>query len=90
MNEKLEKVIKEEIRPKLQEHGGDISLVSMEEGIVKIKLRGACHNCPGAQLTMEELVKEKIQGKIPEIKDVILDTDVSEELLSFARELLKK
>lgn len=67
MKEEIEKVINEQIRPILQMDGGDIELVSVDDnGIVKVRLRGACCGCAGAQMTMkmsvEKLLKEKVAG----------------------------
>jgi len=65
MREKVEKVI-ESIRPNLQADGGDIELVSVEEGVVKVRLKGACAGCPMSQLTLsmgvEKVLKEQIPG----------------------------
>lgn len=56
-----------EIRPHLQADGGDIALVDVtDEGVVKVRLLGACAGCPGAMMTLkmgvERVLKEKIAG----------------------------
>lgn len=69
MNEKIEKAL-EEIRPSLQMDGGDIELVSVEDGIVKVRLTGACGGCPMAQVTMTQGVEKAIRRAVPEVKEV--------------------
>jgi len=69
MEEKVAAVI-DEIRPMLQAHGGDIKLVSVEEGIVKVELQGACAGCPGAMMTLKAGVERRIKEQVPEIERV--------------------
>jgi len=69
MREKVEAVINE-IRPLLQADGGDIELVDVEDGVVKVRLRGACAGCPGAQMTLKMGVERKLKEQIPEVKRV--------------------
>jgi len=60
----------DEIRPLLQADGGDIELVGVEDGVVKVRLRGACAGCPGAQMTLKMAVERRIKAKVPEIQRV--------------------
>jgi Fe-S cluster biogenesis protein NfuA len=69
MKERVEAVI-EEIRPLLQADGGDIELVGVEEGVVKVRLRGACAGCPGAAMTLKMAVERRLKAKIPEVDRV--------------------
>jgi Fe-S cluster biogenesis protein NfuA len=70
LKEKVEKVI-DQIRPNLQADGGDIELVGVgDDGIVKVKLQGACHGCPGAAMTLKMGVERMLKANIPEIKAV--------------------
>jgi len=69
MKEQVEAVINE-IRPLLQADGGDIELVGVEEGVVKVRLRGACAGCPGAAMTLKMAVERRLKAKIPEIQRV--------------------
>jgi Fe-S cluster biogenesis protein NfuA len=69
MKEKVEAVINE-IRPLLQGDGGDIELVGIEGGVVKVRLRGACAGCPGAQMTLKMAVERRMKARVPEIERV--------------------
>jgi len=59
------------IRPQLQADGGDIELIDVtDDGVVKVRLVGACSGCPGAQMTLQLGVERAIRERIPEIKAV--------------------
>lgn len=90
MFEKVNKVLKEKVKPHLYEHYGDIKLVAVEEGIVKVKLLGACKGCPSAQITIEEVVETALKDEIPEIKKVVLVNEVSQDLIDMAKKILNK
>jgi Fe-S cluster biogenesis protein NfuA len=69
--EQVQKVV-DKIRPNLQVDGGDIELVEVtKDGVVKIKLLGACHGCPMAQMTLKMGVEKFLKKEIPEIKEVV-------------------
>jgi len=73
MSENMENKVKEaleEIKPKIQADGGDIELVGIENGIVKVRLKGACVGCPMSALTLKQGVERLIKQKIPEVKSV--------------------
>lgn len=70
MREKVEKAI-DEIRPFLQADGGNIELIDIQEGIVKVKLVGACGSCPMSQMTLKRGVEARLKAQIPEVKEVI-------------------
>ncbi|EDS73454.1 NifU-like protein [Anaerofustis stercorihominis DSM 17244] len=89
MIEKIEKVLNEKVRPSLNSHGGDVVIKSYEDNILRIKLIGKCSGCPAARTTNEDLIKISVMEEIPEVKDVILIEEVSEELLDFAKKILK-
>lgn len=58
------------IRPVLQRDGGDVEFIGVEDGVVKVKLVGACHGCPGAQMTLKNVIERVIREEYPEIKGV--------------------
>lgn len=70
MKEKVEDALNE-IRPHLQADGGDIELIEVTpDGIVKVRLVGACSGCPGAQMTLQLGVERAIKARVPAIKGV--------------------
>ena len=83
--EDIEKVLDQNVRPHLRDHGGEIKSLSFEDGIYRFQFLGHCSNCPSAYLTTEEVVAEELKGALPDIKDVVLVQQVSEELLAQAR-----
>ena len=69
MREKVEGALRE-IRPSLQADGGDVELVNVENGIVKVRLTGACGGCPMSQMTLKQGIEQHIKKVIPEILSV--------------------
>ncbi len=70
LKEKVEKALNK-IRPALVGDGGNVQLVSVSEnGIVTVKLQGACRGCPFAQVTLQYSIEKKLKDEIPEIKTV--------------------
>ncbi len=62
----------ESIRPMLQNDGGDIELVGIDEDkTVRVRLQGACKGCPGAAMTLKMGVERLLREKLPEVKEVI-------------------
>ncbi|MCG9478673.1 MAG: NifU family protein [Actinomycetia bacterium] len=71
MKEKLEEAL-DEIRPSLQADGGDVELVDVsDDGVVKVKLTGACGGCPMSQITLAQGIERVLKEKIPEVKKVV-------------------
>lgn len=70
MKEQVQEVINE-IRPNLQADGGDIDLIDVtDDGIVKVKLRGACSGCPGAAMTLKMGVERVLKQRIPQVTGI--------------------
>ena len=67
--EDVTKVI-DEIRPGLQRDGGDIDLVGVKDGVVKVRLRGACAGCPMSQMTLKNGVERILRERIPDVSKV--------------------
>ena len=59
------------IRPALMADGGDVELIDVNDGIVKLRLKGACGGCPMASLTLKNMVERTIREHVPEIKEVV-------------------
>lgn len=85
----IEMLLDLRVRPVLASHGGDIRVVAFEDGVLKIRLIGQCGNCPSATDTTEELVAGELMSAKPEIRQVLLVTGVSDELMEQARALLR-
>lgn len=69
MIDRVEKALNT-IRPYLQADGGDVELIAVEGGIVKVKLSGACGGCPMSQMTLKNGIERIIKEQIPEIESV--------------------
>ena len=70
MKEKIEKALVK-IREALQRDGGDIELVEIDEGVVKVRLKGACAGCPMSQMTLTNFVEQSLKKAVPGIKRVV-------------------
>lgn len=69
MEEKIKKVL-EKVKPSLQADGGDVEFVEVTDGIVKVRLKGACAGCPMSQMTLKMGIEKILKEQIPEIKSV--------------------
>ena len=69
MKEKIQKAL-DKIRPMLQADGGDVELVDVQDGVVKVRLQGACAGCPMSQMTLKNGIEKILKEEIPEIKSV--------------------
>lgn len=70
MKEKVQAVL-DQVRPMLQRDGGDVELVEVtDDGIVKVKLQGACGSCPMSTMTLKMGIEQAIKEQIPEIVEV--------------------
>jgi Fe-S cluster biogenesis protein NfuA len=70
MKEKVESALAK-IRPMLQADGGDVELVAVEGGVVKLRLKGACAGCPVAEMTLKQGIERVLKEQIPEVKEVV-------------------
>ena len=70
MKEQVEAAL-DKVRPALQRDGGDVELVEVtEDGIVKVRLQGACQGCPMAQMTLQMGIERAVKELVPEVKSV--------------------
>ncbi|MDP2791290.1 MAG: NifU family protein [Rectinemataceae bacterium] len=70
LNERVLAAI-QDVRPSLQADGGDIELVSVgDDGIVKVRLTGACGSCPYSLMTLKQGVEAYLKKVVPEVKEV--------------------
>ena len=70
MQDKVEEVL-EKIRPALIKDGGNVELVAVDDGTVKLKLVGACAGCPMSTMTLKMGIERILKQEIPEVKEVV-------------------
>jgi Fe-S cluster biogenesis protein NfuA len=70
MKEKVEQVL-EKIRPALVADGGNVEVVDVKDGIVSVKLTGACSGCPMSTMTLKNGIERLLKEEIAEIKEVV-------------------
>ncbi len=70
MRDKVEEIL-DKIRPSLMMDGGNVELVDVNDGIVKVKLTGACSGCAMATLTLKMGIERVLKQEIPEVKEVV-------------------
>ena len=70
MRERIEAALKK-VRPALQADGGDVELVEVNDGIVSVRLTGACGSCPMSTMTLKMGVERAIRQEVPEIKKLV-------------------
>ena len=59
------------VRPSLQADGGDVELVEVSDGVVKVKLTGACAGCPMSSMTLQMGIERILKQQVPEVKQVV-------------------
>lgn len=70
MRERVQEIL-EKVRPSLQADGGDVELVEVtEEGVVRVRLKGACGSCPMSTMTLKMGIERALKSQIPEVKEV--------------------
>ena len=71
MREAVQKAI-DRIRPALQADGGDVELIDVsDDGVVKVRLMGACHGCPMAQMTLKSGIERALKQEVPAVASVV-------------------
>jgi Fe-S cluster biogenesis protein NfuA len=70
MRDKVEAVL-DKIRPNLMADGGDVQLVDVKEGVVTVRLLGACGGCPMATMTLRQGIESELKEEVPEVKKVV-------------------
>ena len=69
MEERIKAVL-ETIRPALQADGGDVEFIDFNEGVVTVRMKGACGNCPMAMVTLKQGIEKRLKAEIPEVDTV--------------------
>ena len=70
IEEKIEKILNEKIRPAVAKDGGDIKFIEFTNGIVKVQLQGSCSGCPSSTMTLKQGVQNLLKHYLPEVKEV--------------------
>jgi Fe-S cluster biogenesis protein NfuA len=89
---KIKLILEEKVSPELALHGGSVSFISVDEAgeVVKVSFHGVCKTCPSAQMTLESIVTEQLRVSVPTLKEVILVNETHQDMLDFAKNLMKK
>jgi Fe-S cluster biogenesis protein NfuA len=85
----VEDVIEKDIRPQLQRDGGDIEIVGLRDNVLTLRLRGQCCTCPLSSQTIGGFIKRVLNERINGLKDVVVESGLSEEMLDVARKFLR-
>ncbi len=70
MREKVEEALNK-VRPALMADGGNVELVDIQDGVVKVRLTGACGGCPMSQMTLKMGIERHLKKEVPEVKEVV-------------------
>ncbi len=69
LQEQVESAL-DKIRSALRVEGGDVKLMGIDDGIVKVKLQGSCAGCPFSQMTLKNFIEKELKKSVPEVKGV--------------------
>ncbi|MBD3220550.1 NifU family protein [bacterium] len=69
MEERIKAVL-ETIRPALQADGGDVEFIDFHDGVVTVRMKGACGNCPMSMMTLKQGIERRMKAEIPEVESV--------------------
>lgn len=86
---KIIEVLEEKVNPELLKHEGWVELERIVDNDVYVKFRGACSSCMSTYNTLDNTVRPELMKSVKEIKNVFIADEVSDELINFARSLLK-
>ncbi|UCH43207.1 MAG: NifU family protein [Dehalococcoidales bacterium] len=78
MRENVEGVL-DKIRPSLIQDGGNVELVDVNDGTVRVRLTGACDGCPMAAMTLKMGIEQILKQEIPEVKEVVAVQEADED-----------
>jgi Fe-S cluster biogenesis protein NfuA len=69
----------ERVRPQLHSHGGDVELVGLEGGVVRLRMRGSCHGCPSSSITLRGLIETAIYNEAPDVAAIEVEGVIEAE-----------
>ena len=65
----------DDVRPQLRAHGGNVELLAVSGGVVRLRLVGNCHGCPSSAVTMRQTIEEAILGRAPDVTAVEVEEE---------------
>lgn len=88
---RIETVLEEKVRPILREHGGEVAIDHLEDGVLYVKMLGQCAGCPSADLTNETIVEAELLKEVPDlVRRAVIVQSVSDELWEQAKRLIRE
>jgi len=66
------------VRPYLASHGGNVELLGIEEGVVRLRLQGSCHGCPSSAMTLKQTIEEAIMEKAPDVSGIEVEGEAEQ------------
>lgn len=89
MLREVEIVLDDVVRPHLMSHNGNIKVINVtDDGIVNVKLSGACSGCPHSDVTTKDFIEEKLSENLSWFKEIKISREVSEDIMDLARKIL--
>ena len=82
-------VILDQLNEQLALHDGSCKLTGIVDGVARIKFYGACANCMSQSDTFDDVIKATLLEEVPNLKDVIVDESMPEDMLEMARKILR-
>lgn len=67
----------EKVEPYIHSHGGNVELIGIEEGVVRLRLQGSCHGCPSSAVTLKETIEEAIRLKAPDVVSIEVEGEAA-------------
>lgn len=91
LEQEIQAVLDERVRPLLRAHNGDVEITAIEEGrVVRLRLLGACASCMGAEQTVNDVIVASLREACPAAGEVLVETGVSRALIDEALRFLKR
>ena len=89
--DRVEAALDEKVRPLLLAHGGGVAVDRLEDGVLYVRMLGACAGCPSADLTNETVIEESLVQALPDlVRRVAVVSEVSEDLWEQAKRILRE
>jgi len=70
----------EKVRPYLHSHGGNVELLGIEDGVVRLRLQGSCHGCPSSAMTLKQTIEEAIHDSAPDVAAIEVEGESAEPI----------